>query len=255
MGCQLKNNLIGGGANALSFPESESYLEEDSLDLKKETILAVDSFDSSVLDFLKPNKAYIFGNNSQLNGNEIRNVCVDLSNFDDVLFEIMEITRSEKSEIDVLISGTTPEFTAAAVSASFMSKNIKIIISKNREEEILFEEIPSFADGCLDTELMKTLSVLNEVCVNKYSHVSKEIIKILKEREIWSYSERENSDKTDFRQKEAMYYKRHYIDPLLELGWIRKRPSSWEYIPTDKGTRVLRMFGFLKSDQNAEDIL
>lgn len=64
----------------------------------------------------------------------------------------------------------------------------------------------------------------------------------MKKRGIWLYAAAENNDRTDIRQKETMYYQRHFIKIWEENGWITRGGQRGIFEITPAGRNNLDTF-------------
>lgn len=44
----------------------------------------------------------------------------------------------------------------------------------------------------------------------------------LKKKGVWQYVAEDDSNRTDRRQKETMYYQRHFIKAWMDSGWVSR---------------------------------
>lgn len=49
---------------------------------------------------------------------------------------------------------------------------------------------------------------------------------------------------TDLEQKESVYFKRTFIEPMVEKGWLVEDPGRKnKYLLTDDGEAILEIYG------------
>jgi hypothetical protein len=68
------------------------------------------------------------------------------------------------------------------------------------------------------------------------------VIQQLKDRKLWTYKPSPNEKQTEPKQKETMYYQRHYLEYWISHGWIEKPNGSSKYKLTENGLVVIRTF-------------
>ena len=70
------------------------------------------------------------------------------------------------------------------------------------------------------TDLVTCLGIMKEMNVGERSLSYGDIIGRLKDANAWDYNPNRKRSKTDDAQKERMFFRRNFLNPMLELGWI-----------------------------------
>lgn len=190
-----------------------------------------------------------------------------------ILRTVFSIMQEEKDKtILVNVSSGTSEYAAASMMASTMNGNTipftvgteEYTTPSDKLRDLYFEngkavglskkvyeprEVTTFTTESPSVELVACLEIIARSAKEKISGKSSMHIQMLKEAGIWSYETNTAKRKTDDKQKELMYYKRHYIEKLIDNGWIRKDSDLRRYMLTDEGNIILTVFG-LKPDRS-----
>ena len=170
-------------------------------------------------------------------------------------------------DADILINSSagTSEFSAAAIVASMMSPGVNSFTVGTREFTIKTEDIRSLyyrAGRPVGlTEHTNTPRIIpnfdiemppeNLVLALREFHAREQegktltarcVIQQLKDRRLWTYKPSPNEKKTEPKQKETMYYQRHYLEYWVSHGWIEKPNGSSKYKLTENGLVVIRTF-------------
>jgi hypothetical protein len=87
---------------------------------------------------------------------------------------------------------------------------------------------------------LATMKVMND---NNRSPSFNDIIDELKSDGVWDYVPEAKKTRTDESQKERMFYRRNYIDPMVARGWIvEDTVKRNRYILTKKGESVVDVY-------------
>lgn len=188
--------------------------------------------------------------------------------FRDLLTTIAAIREKDGNDkVDILINASagTSEFSAAAIIVSMMSpgvnsftvgtreftvknENIKDLYYRNGKPVGLTEHtnsphlIPNFDIDMPDENLVRALRSYYEYTQNGKSISATKVIQQFKEEGIWKYTASPNDHKTDMKQKETMYYQRHYLGVWIERGWVEKPAGYTKYRLTENGMMVIQTF-------------
>jgi hypothetical protein len=181
-----------------------------------------------------------------------------------MLRKVMGIMKEEAgNRIMVNISAGTAEYAAAAMLASTMNPGTVPFTVGTREytipqdtlEDLYFEngrplglskavypskDVVTFSIEAPDWELLLALGVLDRINAARQPSSASFAISKLKETGVWDYCPQSERGRSTVKQKEAMYYKRHFIDPMTENGWLVKERSR--FILTDNGRTILDAF-------------
>ena len=175
------------------------------------------------------------------------------------------LEQESKNKVYVNISSGTSEYAAAAMVASLMHPNAVPFTVGTKEYTVPREDlkdlyyvdgkpvgltksvydpknIPTFDLSPPDRDLLLCLDIMDRRNREDLPGTSSYIINELKAKGIWKYKGNKGRDLTDERQKELMYYKRHFTARLIEAGWVEDRGMNRRYILTDKGSTILNVF-------------
>ncbi len=196
-------------------------------------------------------------------------MCPDyIFDYNTMFRSIYKILRKEgqNSKIYINISAGTPEYASAAISASMLTPESMPFTVESNNLSFTIEEIKyAFLDKDIqpiglsravenpieistikiespEAEYIAFLRILNELSESKIKASSTIMIKYLKEEKIWSYCKHTARNKTIDHQKEVMFYRRHYIEPLIKKKWIEKKPNPSQYCLTPEGIIVLDLY-------------
>ena len=196
--------------------------------------------------------------------------------FRDLLEVISEIRARPSSEdssdqagpdSDILINASagTSEFSAAAIVASMMSPGVNSFTVGTREFTIKTEDIrslyyktgrpvgltehtntprviPKFEIGMPPENQVLALREFHTRSQEGKSLTAGSVIQQLKDTGLWTYNPAPGERKTDIKQKETMYYQRHYLEFWINQGWIEKPVGSTKYKLTENGVVVIKTF-------------
>ena len=192
---------------------------------------------------------------------------MDANSYQPHHFEAYAGTVDDMKDADILINSSagTSEFSAAAIVASMMSPGVNSFTVGTREFTIKTEDIRSLyyrAGRPVGlTEHTNTPRIIpnfdiemppeNLVLALREFHAREQegktltarcVIQQLKDRRLWTYKPSPNEKKTEPKQKETMYYQRHYLEYWISHGWIEKPNGSSKYKLTENGLVVIRTF-------------
>lgn len=162
-------------------------------------------------------------------------------------------------------SGTT-EFSAAAIIAALMSENTSAFtvgtrsytIPNDKVQELYYRDgrpvgltsetrdprtIPSFEIDKPEDNMVKSLGMYAALRDAGKPVTATSVIAALKNAGLWEYRPNAHDRKTDIKQKEIMYYQRHYIQGWVRYGWIEKQSSKSKYDVTEDGRNIILTFG------------
>lgn len=168
---------------------------------------------------------------------------------------------------DILINSSagTSEFSAAAIIASMMSPGVNSFTVGTREYTIRTEDIrniyyrsgkplgltehtyapktiPNFDIMMPEENSVRALRSFHKRSLEGKGLSASCMIQQLKDDGLWNYRAAPNEKKTDPKQKETMYYQRHYLDRWVANGWIEKPSNYGKYRLTDTGIIVIKTF-------------
>lgn len=187
------------------------------------------------------------------------------------VLQIIEKERSneEPSDIFVNISAGTSEFAAAAAIASMMMPgtipfSVRTIEYKVKNVKDTFYEngkpigqsrsvkdpkcLPKYTMPIPDRNLVLGLRILDDMNTKKRLPKGPDMIKILKEKDLWRRETEEDTSKNEHDAKakvtrsDSVYYFRDYISKWLSEDWVYKDEFKKRYFLTDKGKIVLGTF-------------
>jgi len=176
--------------------------------------------------------------------------------------------QKDNKDAEILINASSgpSEFTAAAVVASMMVRGAiaftvgteTYTISNDNVRKLCYDAegrpvglstavyaphaLPSFEVAMPQENLVRSLRMFAEMRANKRPVTAVSVIAELKKAGLWDYQPNEAEKKTDKKQKEVMYYQRHYIDAWVRNGWVGKPARGAKYDLTDDGKNVTETF-------------
>ncbi|MBR2254966.1 MAG: hypothetical protein IJ856_04005 [Candidatus Methanomethylophilaceae archaeon] len=192
---------------------------------------------------------------------------VDTSDYNEILGKMIEILKGldaeygEDLDVFINISSGTPEFSAAGLFVSMLSKQAtsfrvdaeckmsrdemtKIISTLNEHMSVLKpERVTGLKNDSPDEEMVAFLKVVSDILlITKYPKY-RLIIEKLKEEGAWSYDPGKKSGygRTSLEEKEERYLKRHYIATALEKQWL-ERPTQNTMKITDSGKAYISVY-------------
>jgi predicted transcriptional regulator len=196
----------------------------------------------------------------------------DTTNQQDVLRTILQIITEERNrcgdfvDIYVNVSSGTPEFVASAIMVSMQQPDIVAfsVGTTNWNDNIEKALEPLSVDGkptgraievsdpvmvmtfgseTPDDKLVDCLAIFGEPDSRSNNQSFRMIIDRLKEEGIWDYTPEIKKTRTDEFQKERMYLKRNYIEPLVRRGWlVEDQKKRNKYLPTEMGEAVIKVY-------------
>ena len=187
-----------------------------------------------------------------------------------LILKIIDEEFSSKEPVDLYIniSAGTSEYTAAAVIASMMNPAV-IPFSVSTDQytvkgemiketyykdgapvgltETIFEPeiMPKYNMPMPDRNLVIGLRILNEANRSKRNMKGPDVIKKLKEQELWRRSGWERSDQhhdTNAEKGDSVYYHRDYVSRWLSNGWVERDDFRKRYELTEEGLRIIETF-------------
>ena len=197
---------------------------------------------------------------------------MDITDYTGVLRELLRIVRDEEGscgefcDMYVNVSSGTPEYSAAAMLVCMQYSGLTAFSVRPREyalkddsiRELLYrdgrpvglalqvcepEMIATFDPERQDMDLVTAMAVINEIWKNKNYATYEEMIGGLVEAGVWRYSPDGRRTKTPDSQKRLMYFRRTYLDPMKEKGWLVEDPVvKKRYKVTEKGQAVIDVY-------------
>ena len=170
------------------------------------------------------------------------------------------------SDIYVNLSSGTVEFAIAAMSVcrkteravAFTVMTKEYALTSEDISKILFREdrspgyslkvsVPAMVmmmDLDRDrTELAECLRMMSEMRIDERNVSFSDIIARMKSCGRWDYTPDRRRGKTDDAQKERMFFKRNFLNPMMELGWIKEdRVMKNRFRLTPQGRMILEIY-------------
>jgi len=183
-----------------------------------------------------------------------------------IISDIRSSPGGKDARILVNASSGTSEFVAAAVIASLMSKGTraftvgtkKYTIKEDRIRECYYSEgrpvgltegtyapkmIPAFDLPKPDERAVRALRIYYGMyCENRSTTASSVIEELKSNGKLWKYEPNIRGSKTEIKQKETMYYQRHFIDVWKDSGWVDKPSRRARFTLTEAGMIVINTF-------------
>lgn len=185
-----------------------------------------------------------------------------------VLRELLRIVRSEDrfTDIYVNISAGTSEYSAAAMLVCMQYSNLTAFTVRSKEyalkdkdiKRLLYKDgrpvglrlqvhdpvmITTFDPEKQDMDLIAAMVVIRDIWKSKNYATYEEMIDGLIEAGVWKYNPNRKRTKTDDLQKKRQHFKRNYLDPMMEKGWLAEDPIvKRRYRVTDKGQAVIDVY-------------
>ena len=212
-------------------------------------------------------------NRIERSGNvEVRIVPADLDDYQSLLRAIISTVTAERVRCDgyvdlyLNVSSGTPEYIAAAMVATIQDKDLIAFtvktksksLSPERLNELLINNgkpvgmsaevfdptlIMTFGPYQPSKKLVSCLKVIKELDEVKRYPSFTEIIAKMKEEGIWDYEPESKKNLTDDAQKERMYFRRNYIDPMVLNGWVSEENTKRNrYVLTRTGEAVVKVY-------------
>lgn len=182
------------------------------------------------------------------------------------LLTSIEEVKTAYGDPEILINSSAgpSEFSAAAIVSALMTGTTAFTVGtkaytvpKDRLRELYYENgrpvgltseifdprpIPAFDIDKPDENLVRSLRLYSQIREAKHSVTAVSIISALKNAGLWEYEPNIHEKKTDFKQKEIMYYQRHYIQAWQKYKWIDKPSSKAKYDLTEDGKNIIMTF-------------
>ena len=185
---------------------------------------------------------------------------------------VLEIVCEERKrtggimDIYVNISAGTTEYSAAAMLVCMQNKSLTAFTVRTSEymiqnediERLLYKDgrpigfsasveepemIVTFDPDKQDAQLVACLGVLKETKARKRNVYFIDLINGLKIIGAWDYEPDRKRSKTDDEQKEIMYLKRAYMEPMVKKGWVVKNElvkGRWDITP--EGEAIIEIY-------------
>jgi hypothetical protein len=178
-----------------------------------------------------------------------------------------ENQKEEPSDIFINISAGTSEYAAAAAIASMMmpgtipfsistheyqAKNIKEIFYENGKPVGLTKTVrtpkclPKYSITIPDRNVVLGLRILDEMNKKKLSTKGPDVIRALKESNLWRRDEGEvvfdHNGKIKITRSDSVYYFRDFVDKWVSSGWVYRDEFRKRYFLTDEGKTILDTF-------------
>ena len=170
------------------------------------------------------------------------------------------------TEFFVNLSSGTAEFAVAGISVcrridratAFTVKTERYSVEPGEVSEILFKEgrTEGYSAKIYDpikvimvdidkgkSDLVTCLGIMNEMDSGERTLSYGDVIEKLKDAGAWDYFPNRKRSKTDDAQKERMFFRRNFLNPMLELGWISEdRVMKNKFSITQEGLVVLDIY-------------
>lgn len=196
----------------------------------------------------------------------------NILDYQEMLRTIVRTAAEEKAkfgsfvDIYVNISSGTPEYIAGAMLASMQDESLIAFSVRTKTRSMNLEQameaytvdgkpvgrtsevydpamIMTFGAEAPDDRLVACLGILKGMNENKRYPSFNDVIVALKNENEWDYVPESKKTRTDDAQKERMYFRRNYIDPMLSKGWIvEDHIKRNRYILTRKGEAVVSVY-------------
>ncbi len=182
------------------------------------------------------------------------------------LLTSIEEVKKAYGDPEVLINSSAgpSEFSAAAIVSALMTGTTAFTVGTkaytvpgDRLRELYYREnrpvgltseifdprpIPAFDIEKPDENLVRSLRLYAQMRDARSSVTAASIIAALKNAGLWEYRPNPSEKKTDSKQKEIMYYQRHYIQAWQKHKWIDKPSSKAKYDLTEDGKNIIMTF-------------
>lgn len=194
---------------------------------------------------------------------------IQITEYRIVLRELLKIVRSEQNgftDIYVNISAGTSEYSAAAMLVCMQYSNLTAFTVRSKEyalkdediKRLLYKDgrpvglrlqvqdpvmITTFDPEKQDMDLIAAMVVIRDIWNSKNYATFEEMIDGLVVAGVWRYTPNSKRTKTDDLQKKRQYFKRNYLEPMMEKGWLAEDPIvKRRYRVTDKGQAVIDVY-------------
>lgn len=193
----------------------------------------------------------------------IREIRVEVYDFKKTLSALLSIFSEEReagNEVYVNVSSGTSEFSAAATLAAMMVPGVQPFTVRTKEWMVSGDErirsaffddgipigqarsvhdpegLPIYSIQMPDRELVGGLRLLDRKITTRELTTYPVMIRELRAAGLW----RDGGERYDVTQKDKMYYNRHFIDPWIKNGWVRRKGRKLEM--TDMGRMIIDVF-------------
>jgi hypothetical protein len=178
-----------------------------------------------------------------------------------------ENQKDEPSDIFINISAGTSEYAAAAAIASMMMpgtipfsvstvdyqvKNVKETFYENDKPVGLTKSVrdpkclPKYSVSIPDRNVVQGLRILDEMNKKKLSTKGPDVIRVLKESDLWRRDSGEITfdyrGMTKITRSDSVYYFRDFVDKWISNGWVYRDEFRKRYFLTDEGKIILDTF-------------
>ncbi|AIZ56867.1 hypothetical protein Mpt1_c09940 [Candidatus Methanoplasma termitum] len=179
-----------------------------------------------------------------------------------------ENKKDEPSDIFVNISAGTSEYAAAAAIASMMMPgtipfSVSTVEYKVKDVRGTFYDLndkpvgltesvrdpkclPKYSMPIPDRNVILGLRALDEMNKKKLSTKGPEVIRVLKDLDIWRREGGEvvfdNKGKVKITRSDSVYYFRDFVEKWISNGWVYRDEFKKRYFLTDEGKIVLDTF-------------
>lgn len=190
---------------------------------------------------------------------------LDTSDYHKVLRELLIIARDlENEDAYVNISSGTPEYSAAAMLVCMQDSSLTAFTVRGKPADaekvrsLMYHEgrpvglameidtprkVATFDPDRQDTALVEAMAVIADCCRDRSFVTYEDIIEGLIVKGIWRYVPDSRRGRTDNIQKRRMFFRRNYIDPLVEKGWlVLDEHARRRFIVTEKGEAVIDVY-------------
>lgn len=170
-----------------------------------------------------------------------------------------------EADLFVNVSSGPSEFSAAAIIVAMMTPGASAFTVSTKEYTVSTPQLreayysngrpvglsaevysprplPSFFITKPDEGLVRALRVYADQRTRREPVTAVTVIGLLREAGLWDYTPVAADRKTEPKQKEVMYYQRHYIDSWVRLGWLDKPARGAKYDLTDAGQNIIDTF-------------
>jgi len=197
----------------------------------------------------------------------------NVMDYQEMLRTIIRIIAAERSrcgeavDIFVNISSGTPEYIAAAMLVAMQNRDVVAFSVRTKARSIVTDDairalsvdgrpvgstsevseptmVMNFGPEMPEDKFVVCLGVMKELNESVKPPGFADIINRMKEECVWDYVPESNKTRTDDSQKERMYFRRNFIDPMVEREWILEDPVKRNrYLLTEKGEAVVDVYG------------
>jgi hypothetical protein len=207
----------------------------------------------------------------------------NILDYQDVLRTIIGIVAEEKARSDdfvdifINVSSGSADYKVSAMLVAMQQPDVIAFTVKTKSRNIDLEKafeaitfngksvgitseiydpvmVMTFGSEMPEDKLVDCLAVISELKEDDKSPSFGDIIDKLKEYGIWDYSPEASKTRTDDSQKERMYFRRNFIDPLVSKGWIIEDLNKRnKYLLTKKGEAVIKIYYKGRTDSRDEE--